>query len=95
MLLQEGEMRSKDRGLVSTTLRYRKSSERNTVYSSLTWFRRQIVGWRNREKWTGKKTKQKQQQQRQEQQQEKTAKNLSSFFSLRAPFRAPLQYLKA
>ena len=44
MLLQEGEMRSKDRGLVSTTLRYRKSSERNTVYSSLTWFRRQIVG---------------------------------------------------
>ena len=88
MLLQVGEMRSKDRGLVSTTLRYRKSSERNTVYSSLTWFRRQIVGWRNREKWAGKKkTKQKQQQQRQEQQQEKTAKNLSSFFSLRAPFR--------
>ena len=42
-----------------------------------------------------KKTKQKQQQQRQEQQQEKTAKNLSSFFSLRAPFRAPIQYLKA
>ena len=57
MLLQEGEMRSKDRGLVSTTLRYRKSSERNTVYSSLTWFRRQIVGWRNREKWAGKKNK--------------------------------------
>ena len=67
------------------------------MYSSrLTWFRRQIVGMaQQREVSRKKKTKQKQQQQQQQQQQEKTAKNLSSFSSLRAPFRAPLQYLKA
>ena len=68
------------------------------MYSSrLTWFRRQIVGMAQQSEVSRKKkTKQKQQQQQQQQQQqEKTAKNLSSFSSLRAPFRAPLQYLKA
>ena len=95
MLLQVGEMRSKDRGLVSTTLRYRKSSERNTVYSSLTWFRRQIVGWRNREKWAGKKNKAKTTTATTRTTTRKNSKEPFLLFSLRAPFRAPLQYLKA
>ena len=63
------------------------------MYSSLTWFRRQIVGMaQQREVSRKKKTKQKKQQQ----QQEKNSKEpFLLFFSLRAPFRATLQYLKA